>query len=163
MKKTPSLYCRFYNDEKQNPFYEELDAHALDSSELSPTKCTGFEYDLPHEKVVYLHEAARTWFDERYWVKERMNGGENFDLRKNLLNNIDIVSQLERDNTPAELKAYLWHRFERMSKGTIDDFKEWYHSFYLSRPTNRQTLENFISELFNLGASPAVPDSSIDK
>ena len=45
-----TLGCRFYSGEKTNPFFEELDAHAVVNPDMPPTESMTFEHDLPREK-----------------------------------------------------------------------------------------------------------------
>ena len=149
-----TLGCRFYSGEKQNPFYEELNAHAVVNSDLPPTESMEFEHDLPREKVKYLHEAAMVWLYESYWVREKMRGEIYYNFKEKLQSELQAIKQIEDNDTPDELKAFLWSRFERWKSATFDDFKNWYKDFYQSRPTNRQTVDHFLSELLSLGESP---------
>lgn len=148
-----TLGCRFYSGEKTNPFFEELNAHAVVNSDLPPTESMTFEHDLPREKEEYLHEAAIVWLFESYWVREKMRGEIYYNFKENLQSELQAIKQIEDKDTPDELKAFLWNRYKREKSESFDDFKKWYKDFYQSRPTNRQTVDHFLSELLNLGES----------
>ena len=149
-----TLGCRFYSGEKTNPFFEELNAHAVVNPDLPPSESMTFEHDLPREKEEYLHEAAIVWLFESYWVREKMRGEIYYNFKENLQSELQAIKQIEDKDTPDELKAFLWNRFKREKSASFDDFKKWYQDFYQSRPTNRQTVDHFLSELLSLGESP---------
>ena len=149
-----TLGCRFYSGEKTNPFFEELNAHAVVNPDLPPSESMTFEHDLPREKEEYLHEAAIVWLFESYWVREKMRGEIYYNFKENLQSELQAIKQIEDKDTPDELKAFLWNRYKREKSESFDDFKKWYKDFYQSRPTNRQTVDHFLSELLSLGESP---------
>ena len=148
-----TLGCRFYSGEKTNPFFEELNAHAVVNPDLPPSESMTFEHDLPREKEEYLHEAAIVWLFESYWVREKMRGEIYYNFKENLQSELQAIKQIEDKDTPDELKAFLWNRYKREKSESFDDFKKWYKDFYQSRPTNRQTVDHFLSELLSLGKS----------
>lgn len=132
------LECRYYNGEQDNPFAQKLNAHEVDKSHLPPPECMKYEYSLAADEVAYLHDAAKAWFYEHFWVTEKMREVNGFDFKSNLDECQHVVNRMENDGTPDELKALLWNRYEHWASGTFEGFMQWYHNFYQSRPTNRQ-------------------------
>lgn len=137
-KKYYILECRFYNGEDDNPFSHELDVHEVDKSHLPSPECMKYEYTLPHDEVTRLSNASTSWRYERFWVEQKYNKTD-FDFKvveDDYLNRFHHFE--ENDGTPIDLKAILWNRFSHWTSGTPEDFKEWYTSWYNTRPTNRQ-------------------------
>ena len=90
-----TLGCRFYSGEKTNPFFEELNAHAVVNPDLPPSESMTFEHDLPREKEEYLHEAAIVWLFESYWVREKMRGEIYYNFKENLQSELQAIKQIE--------------------------------------------------------------------
>lgn len=133
------LECRYYNGENENPFEKELLAHEVDKSNFPPPECMKYEYTIPPDKVNYLHDAAKSWFYEQFWVENRDKEEHKAVFKDNIPYFVGIFKDFEKyDGTPIELKALLWNRYEHWTSGTAESFMEWYRNFYKSRPTNRQ-------------------------
>ena len=114
------LACRYYNGEDDNPFVHEMEEQG-ESDELN--------------------DAITAWNYECYWVNEKHGGN---DFKGYLEDFAHAFSEFKADDTPTDLIAVLWNRYQQWVSDGPEGFTEWYTRRYQSRETNRQRRANGI-------------------
>ena len=108
------LACRYYNGEDDNPFVHEMEEQG-ESDELN--------------------DAITAWNYECYWVNEKHSGN---DFKGYLEDFAHAFSEFKVDDTPTDLIAVLWNRYQQWVSDGPEGFTEWYTRRYQIRETNRQ-------------------------
>ena len=108
------LACRYYNGEDDNPFVHEMEEQG-ESDELN--------------------DEITAWNYECYWVNEKHSGN---DFKGYLEDFAHAFSEFKADDTPTDLIAVLWNRYQQWVSDGPEGFTEWYSRRYQSRETNRQ-------------------------
>jgi len=121
--------CRYYRGGGINPFYDELERHEIDKSNLPPPECMRDEYDLSNEVVMELSEKGEFCMRENQWV-DMMQKPENETLFA------EMVEEYRQymggfaidDDTPMTLKALLHNRWVHWG-GTDATFRDHYRKY----------------------------------